>query len=174
VRISEKSAYERALTYRLRDVQDERRHCLGSDTAAVEHFGVIGDRMTTLALYIPKPHELYEAILLLGFAYVVLCFLAARYRFSPWITAASMAIGCAIALSPDLIAAGREDLGMYGDAARKSSQTNHSDAFFAITSYLYVGRGKLVAFLGMLMGLIVLAAVSHFIHKKDRTASGAR
>lgn len=127
--------------------------------------------MIMLAVYIPKPQELLESILLLGIAYVVLCLLAARFRLSAWIAAASMALGCAIALCPDLIAASREHLGMYGDAARKLSETTHSDAFFAITSYMHVGRGRLVAFLGMLTALALYAAVSHFWRWKNPPAT---
>lgn len=113
--------------------------------------------MATLALYLAKPEQLSESVGLITLAYVVLCFCAWRLKLSVPVAAMLMAGGCGLALLPDLRAAAGADLGQYGDIVRKESGTQHSDAFFAITTYFCVGRGQLVALAGMSIPLLIHA-----------------
>ena len=127
--------------------------------------------MTVLALYIPKPEDLTEAVALLVFAYVFLCALAYRMKLSIPLAAVLMLIGCGLALIPMIVAATHKDLGPIGKHARELSKTDHSDAFFAMTSYMHVGPGKLLVFGGMSVMLICHAVVAAILNKLKRPAS---
>lgn len=127
--------------------------------------------MALLALYVPKPQELYMSIAIVAIAYVVLCLLACRLKLSLVLAAIFMAAGCCIAIGPDVYSAAHENLRGYGDTAREWSKTKHSDAFFAITSYMYVGRGKLLAFAGMSFALFIHASIVAIKTKMKRHAA---
>jgi hypothetical protein len=73
------------------------------------------------------------------------------------LAAALMALGSVIAIIPDIYAATKEDLGFYGDLARETSNSNHSDAFFSVTGYMFVGHGKPLAFAGMSVAIVAYA-----------------
>jgi hypothetical protein len=127
--------------------------------------------MAMLAVYYPKPGELIESIVIVLIAYLVLCGLSWRMKLSLPLAAILMAAGCCVALAPDLSRVVREDLGVTGDHSREWSGTNYSDAFFAVTAYMYVDRGKLVAVMGMSMAIFgyasVVACRSRSAHKKS-------
>ena len=130
--------------------------------------------MAILALYVPKPHELTDSITIIAIAYLVLCGLAYRMKLSVILAAVLMAVGCGIAIAPDICSAVSEDLGGYGDMARDWSKTNHSDAFFAITSYMYVGRGKLLAFAGMSVALVSHASIVAIKKRRHRQVAAGQ
>lgn len=113
------------------------------------------------ALYVPDPMELSESIALLLVAYAVLCGVAYWMKLSVRLAAGIMLLGAVIALAPDLVVAMKANLGDYGDMARETSQTNYSDGFFAVTSYMHVGRGQLVGFAGILTGFLICAYFRH-------------
>ncbi|QDT47139.1 hypothetical protein Pan258_11700 [Symmachiella dynata] len=121
--------------------------------------------MTVLALYVPKPEELTGSIALLIFVYLVLCGLAFLMKLSVPMAAIALFVGAALALAPDVLPLRHADLHNYGDMAREQSSTEYSDSFFAITSYMYVGRGKLVAIAGMVAGFGA-TVVFHAIKKR--------
>lgn len=116
-----------------------------------------------LALYIPKPEELTISVLQLGIAYFVLCGMAGWMRLSVPLAAGLMALGCAMAIGPDIYAASQSNLGYYGETVREWNHTNDSDAFLAITSYLHVGRGKPLAFAGMAVAILLYAIIAKYL-----------
>ena len=126
--------------------------------------------MFLLALYIPRPEELFGSILILTIIFTGFIALAYRMRMSPWIAAAIMCLGTAFSLTPDLLPLRNSNLGNYGDMARKLSHVDYSDAFFEVTAYMYVGRGQLVAIGGMAGGLIVYAVI-HTFRNRNRTTT---
>ncbi|AMV20577.1 hypothetical protein [Planctomyces sp. SH-PL14] len=115
--------------------------------------------MTLLGVYYPKPDSLDQSLLLIGFAYVVLCGCGARLRLSVPISAALMALCGTAAVAPDLLSM-LSDPGIVGtgDLARKMCDCYRSDEFFAMTAYFEVGRGQLMALAGMSAPLLLMAA----------------
>lgn len=114
--------------------------------------------MEVLALYIPKPGEFAEAITQLFVAYLVLCALAYRLKLSVPIAAVVIAAGGFLAVARDLYGL-LQERSRFGPMARKSSGTSYSDAFFEITAYLHVGRGKILFVIGMGMALVLYAVI---------------
>lgn len=129
--------------------------------------------MAILALYVPKPSEFSSAVVLLGIVFVVLCAFANRLKLSVGIAALGMLAGGALALTPDLISMWNADLGSYGNMAREWSSTNYSDRFFVVTSYLHVGRGKVVAFSGMGAALILHTVIHRLATRNGHNDTGA-
>ncbi|VAX36075.1 hypothetical protein MNBD_PLANCTO02-591 [hydrothermal vent metagenome] len=115
---------------------------------------------SVVAMYIPKPGEIIESLSLLAIAFFVLCSVAYRMKLSLTLVVVIMLLGSSIAVASDVWSAATTDLGKYGDLCRKLSHTKYSDGFFAITSYFYVGRGRLLAFAGMAIPLALLASIS--------------
>lgn len=124
--------------------------------------------MNMLVLYIPKPSEFAQEVAFLAIIFLTLCAFACRFKLSVGGVAAGMLLGAAVALTKDLSALWHADLGGYGDMARESSSTQYSDRFFAITSYFHMGRGKLVAFGGMLVALLLCATIQ-LVRRGDRS-----
>lgn len=123
--------------------------------------------MNMLAMYVPKPGQLESAIGVLLIAYVVMVALASWFRLSILIAVPAIATGAIVAIPPDVVALLATDLGGYGDTAREWSNTQHGDGFFSLTSYMHVGRGKLVAFAGMATALLLQALVTAIIRGRD-------
>ncbi len=117
--------------------------------------------MEILAVYIPKPGEFWASIGLLAIAYLVLCACAYPMKLSVPIAALVMAAGGGLAIAPDLYYAWHSH-GYSGITARSMSGTDYSDAFFEITAYLYVGRGKILCVLGMGAALVLYAVIVDF------------
>lgn len=114
--------------------------------------------MEILALYFPKPSEFAESITQLIVAYLVLCAMAFRLKLSVPIAAVAMAAGGFLAVARDLYRLLHEP-SSFGPMARKLSGTNYSDAFFEITAYLHVGRGKILFVIGMGVALVLYAVI---------------
>lgn len=110
--------------------------------------------MCILALYVPKPIEFYQSVGFLLVVYGLVCLLA-RGLTIRWPTCAVIIATIALAtLAPGLAGVVSMAQGDYYDLAREWSGTGYSNGFFAITSYLFVGRGILVAISGMFAGLL--------------------
>lgn len=100
------------------------------------------------ALYIPKPSEFTEAITQLAITNLVLCALALRIKLSVQsvlLAGVLMAAGGVIAIAPDLYFA--------------FCSRSYSTAFFEITAYFHVGRGKIAFLIGMGIALVLYAIV---------------
>jgi hypothetical protein len=128
-----------------------------------------GSTMAVLAFYVPKPEQLTESITILVFAFLVLCGVASWMKLSVAASAFAMLVGTALALTPDLLSLWNTDLHDYGDTAREWSSTDHSDTFFAITSYMFAGRGKLVAAAGMAAGFGGSAVLQVLVRRKRQS-----
>lgn len=126
--------------------------------------------MMILALYIPKPEEFAQAIVVLVVLYFVLCGVAYRMKLSVPLAAVLMLVGCRLALTPLIVAAAHAEPGPMGNLGREWSKTNHSDAFFAFTAYMHVGPGKLIAFGGMSFMLVCHAVATTIRNKMKRPA----
>lgn len=135
--------------------------------------------MPNLALYVPKPEEFTEAVVILSLVFLVMCGVPLRFKLPMRVTIPAMFLGAMVALAagagssfkswntpvdqPTAMLAA--DLGDYGDMARQWSGTNYSDTFFALTYYLTVESGKLVAFGGM-AGALVLCAIMGVLRRE--------
>ncbi len=122
--------------------------------------------MPSLAMYFPKTADLVFSLLGIAVIFLVLCCYAYRLKLNVFIAASWMAIGMALALSPQIFELWNADLGDYGDLIRKQRTTVYSDGFYAITSYMHVGRGKIIAVIGMASGL-VFYGVYCYLRKKN-------
>ena len=115
----------------------------------------------TFAMYIPKPSQLWEALIIIGVIFVVLWLFGLHYGLHSVSLVPAMLLGCSLLLVPDVRSAIHEVDGDYGDFCRRQSNTNHGNAVFALASYFHVGRGKFVAFTGMVIPLAILLAVKN-------------
>lgn len=121
--------------------------------------------MTTLALYVPQPHEFNAAVFALVLTWVILCAFAYKMKLSVPLAAVLMLIGCGFTLWSEISQAMHEDLGRYGDMARERSRSDYSDSFFAVTAYMHVGHGKLLGCAGMLAALFLQLCCTGVWHR---------
>lgn len=130
--------------------------------------------MTILALYVPKPEELTHSVTLVLFAFVVLCICAYFLRLPVPLAAALMVVGGTIFVVPDILAILRDPhLAQAGEHARAVNISNHSDAFFGVTGYLYVGRGQLMALAGMSVAFFGLIAFKAILNRSQTHQAGS-
>ena len=123
--------------------------------------------MTILAVYFPKPEELTWSITLILIAFGALCGCAVRMKLSVPFTAFAMAISGTLFVLPDLLAVLNDPrLASSGALAREFNHSDHSDAFFGVTAYLEVGRGRLMAFAGMSAALLTIALLQALLRRR--------